>query len=82
MGDESTRVDRFDARLLLDSLPALAADCSTAGGGAVAEAEDMDSAALEALLHHERWRSLPDDHESGDDSDSNSSVGACRWLLF
>lgn len=79
-GDGSTTlVDRFDARLLLDSLPAPGAGAAAAAQ-AVAEAEQMDSVSAEAMLERERWRSLPAaDHHGSGDSES-SSDGACARL--
>ena len=70
-------VDRFDARLLLDSLPApgtAAALAAVAAAGVIAEADNLDPAALEALLERERWRSLP--AADGGSGDSESSGGA------
>ena len=88
MGDESALVDRFDARLLLDSIPAPCAGRSGVGGvvGGVGhaagivvhEAQVSDTEALAALLQHERWRSLPDKQDGGEFSDSDSADGACE----
>jgi len=80
-GDGSTTlVDRFDARLLLDSLPARGTGAAAASG-AVTEAENLDSTALEALLERERWRSLPAaDH--GSEGSVTASDGACACLLY
>ena len=77
MGDASTLVDRFDARLLLDALPA--PSTAAAAAGPIAEADQMDPAALEALLERERWRSLPE--ADGGSGDSESSDGASRRVL-
>lgn len=83
LGDESNLVDRFDARLLLESLPAPGRDRRAAHGAgsaaAIAEAEALDPVALEALLQRERWRSLPATHDE-DDVDSESSDGADNAL--